>query len=90
MVNRPFRSQKCCQNFVSSRDKTLSVAAMRIRNPDCSPLKSIVETLLQQRPGTLLEERKKQLVLPACATQQSGPAWLWTRSLHRRVKRQLP
>jgi hypothetical protein len=34
-VNRPFRFQKCCQDFV---DKTLSVA-MRVDNPDRSPFK---------------------------------------------------
>jgi hypothetical protein len=39
-VNRPFRFQKCCQDFFSSHDETLSVA-MRVSNPDRSPASMI-------------------------------------------------
>jgi hypothetical protein len=34
-VNRPFRFQKCCQDFVGTHDETLSVA-MCVNNPDRS------------------------------------------------------
>jgi hypothetical protein len=36
LVNRPFRFQKCCQDFIGTHDETLSVA-MRVHNPDRSP-----------------------------------------------------
>jgi hypothetical protein len=33
-----FEFQKRCQLFIRSRNETLSVAAMRVTNPDCSPV----------------------------------------------------
>jgi hypothetical protein len=36
-VNRPFQFEKRSQHFISTNDETLSVA-MRIDNPDYSPL----------------------------------------------------
>jgi hypothetical protein len=37
-VNRPFQFQKRSQYFFGTDDETLSVA-MRVHNPDCSPLR---------------------------------------------------
>jgi hypothetical protein len=36
-ANRRFKFQKCCQLFIRLDNETLSVAAMRISNPNCSP-----------------------------------------------------
>jgi len=37
-VNRPFQFNKRGQLFVGVHNETLSVAAMRVNNPDCSPV----------------------------------------------------
>jgi hypothetical protein len=45
LVNRPFHFTKRGQLFIRVRNKTLSVAAIRVSNPDCSPLsESMAET----------------------------------------------
>jgi hypothetical protein len=36
-TNRPFQFQKRSQFFIGMHDKALSVAAMRVSNPDRSP-----------------------------------------------------
>jgi hypothetical protein len=36
-VNRCFKFQKRRQLLIRSHNETLSVAAMRVNNPDCSP-----------------------------------------------------
>jgi hypothetical protein len=38
LVNRPFRFQKCCQDFIGAHNEMFSVA-MRVNNPDRSPFK---------------------------------------------------
>jgi hypothetical protein len=35
-VYRPFRFQKCCQDFICTHNETFSVS-MRVHNPDRSP-----------------------------------------------------
>jgi hypothetical protein len=40
-TNRPFQFQKGSQYFIGTHNETLSVAAMRVGNPDCSPSESI-------------------------------------------------
>jgi hypothetical protein len=37
--NRRFKLQKRSQLFIRTRNKTLSVFAMRVSNEDCSPLR---------------------------------------------------
>jgi hypothetical protein len=37
LVNRPFRFQKCCQDFVGTDNETLSIA-MCVNNPDRAPI----------------------------------------------------
>ena len=37
-TNRPFQFQKRCQYFIRVHNEPLPIAAMRISNPDCSPL----------------------------------------------------
>jgi len=37
-ANRRFQFHKRSQLFFGSRNETLSVVAMRVNNPDCSPL----------------------------------------------------
>jgi hypothetical protein len=37
LVYRPFQFQKCGEDFFGTDDKTLSVA-MRVNNPNCSPV----------------------------------------------------
>jgi hypothetical protein len=37
-ANRRFEFQKSSQLFIRVHDETLSVAAMRVSNPDCSPV----------------------------------------------------
>ena len=37
-VNRPFQFQKRRQLFIRAHNETLSIAAMRVSNPDRSPL----------------------------------------------------
>ena len=39
LVNRPFQFNKCSQYFFGADDKTLSMAAVRINNPDLSSLR---------------------------------------------------
>src|SRR5437762_4674227 len=36
-TNRPFQFQKCRQLFIGMHNKALSVAAMGVSHPDCSP-----------------------------------------------------
>jgi hypothetical protein len=36
LVNRPFRFQRCCQDFIGTHDQTLSIVGVRVSNPDCS------------------------------------------------------
>ena len=36
-ANRPFQFQKRSQLFICTHDETLSVIAMCVSNPDCSP-----------------------------------------------------
>jgi len=38
-TNRRFQFQKRSQLFIGTHNETLSVAAMRVRNPDYSPLR---------------------------------------------------
>src|SRR5882724_4107422 len=38
-TNRSFQFQKCSQLFIRAHDEAVSVAAMRVHNPDCAPLK---------------------------------------------------
>jgi len=38
-VYRPLQFEKCSQSFIRAHDVTRSVAAMRVNNPDCSPMK---------------------------------------------------
>jgi hypothetical protein len=38
MENRRFEFQKRSQLFIRVHNETLSVAAMRVCNPDCSPV----------------------------------------------------
>jgi hypothetical protein len=37
-VDRRFKLDKRSQFFISAHNETLSVTAMRVSNPDCSPL----------------------------------------------------
>src|SRR5262249_41716633 len=37
-TNRPLQFQKCRQLFIRTHNETLFVAAMRVGNPDCSPI----------------------------------------------------
>jgi hypothetical protein len=37
-TNRPFQFQKRSQLFIRTHDEPLSVATMRVSNPDCSPI----------------------------------------------------
>jgi hypothetical protein len=39
-ANRRFQFHKRSQLFIRVHDETLSVVAMRVSNPDCSPLRS--------------------------------------------------
>ena len=50
-MNRPFRFQKCCQDFIGSHDETLSIVAMRVNDPDCSTLRSRADTPTQAPTG---------------------------------------
>jgi hypothetical protein len=38
LVNRQFHFQKCGQLFIRTHNVTLSIAPVRINNPDCSPV----------------------------------------------------
>jgi hypothetical protein len=38
-TNRPFQFQKRSQLIIGVHNETLSVVAMRVNNPDCSPLR---------------------------------------------------
>jgi hypothetical protein len=38
-TNRPFQFQKRAELFIGVHNETLSVAAMRVNNPDRSPLR---------------------------------------------------
>jgi hypothetical protein len=38
-TNRPFQFQKRSELFIRPHNETLSVAAMRVSDPDCSPLR---------------------------------------------------
>jgi hypothetical protein len=38
-ANPGFQFQKRCQYFIRTHNETLSVVAMRVSNPDCSPLR---------------------------------------------------
>jgi hypothetical protein len=37
-TNCPFQFQKCCQDFFGTHNEALSIVAMCVGNPDCSPL----------------------------------------------------
>ena len=37
-TNRPFQFQKRSQLFIRTHNETLSIVAMRVCNPDCSPI----------------------------------------------------
>jgi hypothetical protein len=37
-VNHRFKFQKCSQLLISMHNESLSVVAMRVSNPDCSPV----------------------------------------------------
>jgi hypothetical protein len=39
-IHRRFQFQKRGQLFIRTHNETLSVAAMRISNPDCSPIRN--------------------------------------------------
>jgi hypothetical protein len=54
LVNRPVHFQKRGQLFIRVHNEPLSVAAVRVSNPDCSPLsESMAETLPQLQPALL-------------------------------------
>ena len=48
-----FKFQKRSQLFIGVHDKTLSVVAMCVDNPDCSPFGSIAETQPKLQPALL-------------------------------------
>jgi len=52
-TNRPFQFQKRSQLFIRTHNETLCVVAMRVCNPDRSPLESIAETQRQLQPALL-------------------------------------
>ena len=39
VVHRPFAFQQCRQDFIGTHNEAPSVVAVRINNPDCSPLR---------------------------------------------------